>query len=56
MREAQRALHVVTVGAGPAGLTAAYELARHGISCDVLEADRQVGGIMSDRRAGRLAI
>ena len=45
MREAQRALHVVTVGAGPAGLTAAYELARHGISCDVLEADSQVGGI-----------
>ena len=36
---------VVVVGAGPAGLTAAYELSRHGIACDVLEADCQVGGI-----------
>jgi len=37
--------HVVIIGAGPAGLTAAYELGRHGIKCDVLEADDQVGGI-----------
>src|SRR3954464_9106607 len=36
----------VIAGGGPAGLTAAYELTRHGHSCVVLEADAQmVGGI-----------
>ncbi len=33
------------VGAGPAGLTAAYELSKHGVSSTVLEADETVGGI-----------
>ncbi len=33
-------------GGGPAGLTAAYELSKHGRSCVVLESDpRMVGGI-----------
>src|SRR6185369_6935363 len=36
--------HVVIVGAGPAGLTAAYALDRAGISSLVLEQDTQVGG------------
>ena len=37
---------VVIAGGGPAGLTAAYELAKHGRSAVVLEADpRLVGGI-----------
>ncbi len=36
----------VIAGAGPAGLTAAYELTRHGGSCVVLESEAQlVGGI-----------
>ena len=36
----------VIAGGGPAGLTAAYELTKHGQSCVVLEADpRMVGGI-----------
>jgi protoporphyrinogen oxidase len=36
---------VVIIGAGPAGLTAAYELNRRGITSTVLEADDIVGGI-----------
>ncbi len=36
----------VIAGGGPAGLTAAYELSKHGRTCVVLEADpRMVGGI-----------
>ena len=36
----------VIAGAGPAGLTAAYELSKHGSSCVVLEAEQNlVGGI-----------
>jgi protoporphyrinogen oxidase len=38
--------HVVVIGAGPAGLSAAYELTRHGTPVTVVEKDpRQVGGI-----------
>jgi protoporphyrinogen oxidase len=37
--------NVVIIGAGPAGLTAAYELSKHGVPAVVLEADRGVGGI-----------
>jgi protoporphyrinogen oxidase len=36
---------VVIIGAGPAGLTAAYELTRNAVPCTVLEADSTVGGI-----------
>jgi len=36
---------VVVVGAGPAGLTAAYELAKRGATCTVLEMDTVVGGL-----------
>lgn len=37
--------NVVIIGAGPAGLTAAYELARRGFTSSVVEADDVVGGI-----------
>ena len=36
---------VVIIGAGPAGLTAAYELSKHDVPAVVLEADNTVGGI-----------
>lgn len=36
---------VVILGAGPAGLTAAYELSNQGIPCVVLERDAVVGGL-----------
>lgn len=35
----------VILGAGPAGLTAGYELARHGIPACILEQDKVVGGL-----------
>ena len=36
---------IAIVGAGPAGLTAAYELQKLGLSSTILEADEQVGGL-----------
>jgi protoporphyrinogen oxidase len=36
---------VIIIGAGPAGLTAAYELSKHGITGTIIEADEVVGGI-----------
>ncbi len=36
---------VVIIGAGPAGLTAAYMLTKRGVASTVLEADNVVGGI-----------
>ncbi|HEX8804270.1 MAG TPA: NAD(P)/FAD-dependent oxidoreductase [Acidimicrobiales bacterium] len=36
---------VVIIGAGPAGLTAAYQLTKAGVPSTVLEADTEVGGI-----------
>ena len=46
MSETNAHHRTVVIGAGPAGLTAAYELARHGYRPEVLEADpRYVGGL-----------
>jgi protoporphyrinogen oxidase len=45
-REPKATEQVVVLGGGPAGLTAAYELTRHGVPAAVLEQDgRYVGGI-----------
>jgi protoporphyrinogen oxidase len=41
----RRGDHVVIIGAGPGGLTAAYLLAKEGVSVTVLEGDDVVGGI-----------
>ena len=37
--------NVVIIGAGPAGLTAAYQLSKQGVASTILEADTVVGGI-----------
>lgn len=42
--------HVVVVGAGPAGLTSAYLLAKRGVRVTVLEASDMVGGISQTAR------
>ena len=44
-------LEVVIIGAGPAGLTAAYELTKKGHSSVVLEGDSVVGGISRTAQA-----
>jgi protoporphyrinogen oxidase len=36
---------ILIIGAGPAGLTAAYELSRHGYTGTIIESDDQVGGL-----------
>ena len=41
----QSAPEVVIVGAGPAGLTASFQLHKHGVASTILESDVQVGGI-----------
>ena len=38
-------MKVAVIGAGPAGLTAAYELAKSGVEVDVFEAGSEVGGM-----------
>ena len=46
----------VIIGAGPAGLTAAYELALNGRQSVVLEADDQVGGLSKTAFPPRLSV
>ncbi|MBV8819256.1 MAG: NAD(P)/FAD-dependent oxidoreductase, partial [Acidobacteriaceae bacterium] len=41
----ETARRAVIIGAGPAGLTAAYELSKHDVESVILEADSVVGGI-----------
>ncbi|HKH87655.1 MAG TPA: NAD(P)/FAD-dependent oxidoreductase [Acidimicrobiales bacterium] len=43
--EAAKPENIVIIGAGPAGLTAAYALGQRGATCRVVEADTVVGGI-----------
>ena len=43
--EPEQPHEVVVIGAGPAGLTAAFQLHKYGVSPTILEADDTVGGI-----------
>ncbi len=43
-------MDVAIIGAGIAGLTAAFELTRRGLDCEVLEKSRALGGRMATRR------
>jgi len=45
MEQSNSEKHVVVIGAGPAGLTAAYELAEHRVPTVVVEKGKIVGGI-----------
>jgi protoporphyrinogen oxidase len=45
MSTTEETQNVVVIGAGPAGLTAAYQLGKHNVPCIVLESDEVVGGI-----------
>ena len=36
---------IFVIGAGPAGLAAAYELSKQGRKSTIIEADNQVGGL-----------
>src|SRR3977135_766537 len=45
MAETAPERNVVVIGAGPAGLTAAYQLGKEHVDARVLEADTTVGGI-----------
>lgn len=43
-------MDVTIIGAGLAGLTAAYTLTQHGFNCEVLEKSQALGGRMATRR------
>jgi len=50
VRQLRAGDRIIVSGAGPAGLTAAYLLAKHGYQVTVLEADSVVGGISRTAR------
>jgi protoporphyrinogen oxidase len=48
--------HIVILGGGPAGMTAAWRLAEHGIQATVLEREAAVGGMARTIRRGHYAV
>ena len=48
--------HVVVLGGGPAGVTAAWRLAEHGIAATLLEREGAVGGMARTIRRGPYAV
>ena len=55
-RYSGRGRHVVILGAGVAGLIAAYELLQRGFRCTVLEANDRIGGRSLTLRHGDLLV
>jgi protoporphyrinogen oxidase len=49
-------VHTLVLGAGPAGLSAAYTLARAGKSPVLLERDKTVGGLMRSVKRGEFTL
>src|ERR687893_2103150 len=52
MIESSRVPHVVVIGAGFAGLSAAWELTRRGVRVTVCEAEEEVGGLAGSFEVG----
>ena len=48
--------HVAVLGGGPAGMTAAWRLAEHGIAATVIEREAAVGGMARTIHHGRYAV
>jgi len=44
-RPGMKKINNIIIGAGPAGISASYELSRHGLKCTVLEKQSRTGGI-----------
>ena len=48
--------HIVVLGGGPAGMTAAWRLSEHGIAATVLEREAAVGGMARTMHRGPYSV
>src|SRR5258708_16412277 len=56
LKTGDNSTRVVILGAGPAGLTAAYELSNLGVGCVVLEQEAVLGGLAPPRGIQRVSL